>query len=134
MSFTKGKNIFTYVKNYFTKVKKFILKSFNIKNEFTASDAIVLRERYAHKNLAKETKKLLKAEKHADIVANKVKKDIEYLAKSGKTYYRLSLYDFRYSYNYFGDLLPIATRLRQSGFACDIQEYETDEDDLVVYF
>jgi len=126
--------MFTYVKESFTKGKVFILKALNIKNDFTASDAMELREKYKHINLEKTVRAAEKAERHANRVANNIKKDIEYMAKHSRTYYRLSKFDFRYSYNYFGDLLPIAVRLRNSGFSCDICEYETQEDELVIYF
>lgn len=43
--------MFTYVKESFTKGKVFILKALNIKNDFTASDAMALREKYKHRNL-----------------------------------------------------------------------------------
>lgn len=126
--------MFTYVKESFTKGKNFILKTLNIKNDFTASDARKLREKYQYRNLEKTAKAVEKAERHANRVVNNIKKDIEYMAKRNKTLYRLSKLDFRYSYNYFGDLLPIAVRLRNSGFSCDICEYETQEDELVIYF
>ena len=86
------------------------------------------------KNLEKATKAEEKMNRYANRVCNKIKRDIEYMAKHNKTYYRLSKFDFRYSYNYFGDLFPIAKILRNSGFSCDICEYETQEDEIVIYF
>ena len=126
--------MFTYVKDSFTKGKDFILKILDIKNDFTASDAQKLRENNKSKNLEKATKAEEKMNRYANRVCNKIKRDIEYMAKHNKTYYRLSKFDFRYSYNYFGDLFPIAKILRNSGFSCDICEYETQEDELVIYF
>lgn len=126
--------MFTYVKDSFTKGKDFILKILDIKNDFTASDAQKLRENNMSKNLEKAIKVEEKMNRRANRVCNKIKRDIEYMAERNKTYYRLSKFDFRYYYNWFGDLLPIANILRQSGFACDISEYETQEDELVIYF
>lgn len=126
--------MFTYVKNIFTNVKVYVLKLINVKNDFTAKDARALIEKSAKKNLSVEARKYAKMQRKIKRIANSLLRDLEYLAKHNKTILRLSKIDFRYNFNYSGDLLPIALILRERGFTAEISKYDTDEDDLLVRF